>query len=243
MKKLLLVILLISWGITIKAQNSVENFNVGPYEVDYKGQGDINYRLKKGINLYDFYGLKRDTIIYITNERKPLKKGVQIDLSFSMLQYSKGLRNVFGMGAYWKQRIAKFTYFNIGGCIATSYGKYATYELKENMIEFSSPISIEFGNLSKNKATIYGSIGIVPTYYLTIKKEIINSANMELKEETPAFSIAPRLDFGGYIPTSTKLMKIGFYGLYNINCSNKNYILFNEHIGHFFIGINLGMIF
>lgn len=44
MKKLLLVTaMLLSIGYA-KAQDVVDDFNVGPYEVYYKGQGDVNFR-------------------------------------------------------------------------------------------------------------------------------------------------------------------------------------------------------
>lgn len=238
MKNLLLVVLLTLGISATKAQSTVENFNVGPYEVDYKGQGDINYRLRKGINLYEFYGLKKDTVIQIINVAEPLKNGVQIELSFSMPRYSKGISNVFGIDASWKRHIAQLTYFNIGGLFAMSYGKYETIELKENMIEIGLPISVEFGNLSKNKAAVYGGIGIVPTYYLTIKEKV----NTELREKPFGFLVAPRLDFGGYIPVGIKLMRMGVFGQYNINCSNKDNNQFKNHIGRFFIGMNLGLV-
>jgi hypothetical protein len=242
MKNILLAVLLIL-GISItKAQSRVENFNVGPYEVDYKGPGDINYRLRKGINLFEFYGLEKDTVIQTVHVTEPLKNGVQLDVSFSMPRYSKGVSNVWGIDVSWKQRIANLIYLNTGGLFAMSYGKYEFIELKENIIEFGLPISLEFGKLSKNKAAIYGGVGFVPIYYLTTKEEIMNPINTEFREKPSGFLVAPRLDFGGYIPVCTKLMKMGVYGQYNINCSNRDNNQFKNHIGRFFIGMNLGLI-
>lgn len=241
MKYLLSVILLLISLSGINAQNTVDNFNVGPYEVDYRGQGDINYRLRKGIDLYEYYGLKKDTTIIIEKTTEPLKNAIQVDLSYSMPQYAKGISNVLGIDASWKQRIINSVYLNTGFLFAMSYGKYETIELKENMIEIGVPISLEISDVRKHKASIYGGVGVVPTYYITTKAE--NMKNAEEKEKPSGIFIAPRLDFGGYIPIKQQLIRMGIYGQYNFNCSNKENALFKERIGRFFIGINLGMIF
>lgn len=242
MRTLLLMILFIVSINGGKAQNTIDNFYVGPYEVDYRGQGDINYRLRKGIDLYEYYGLKKDTIIQTEKKiTEPLKNGIQIDLSFSMPQYSKGYNDVFGLDIFWKQHIANLTYLNTGLLGAMSFGKYEAIGLKENMIEIGVPISIEISDIRKHKASIYGGIGVVPTYYITTKAENINNA--EEKEKLSGIFIAPRLDFGGYIPIKHQLIRMGIYGQYNFNCSNKDNNQFKERIGRFFIGINLGIIF
>ena len=73
-----------------------------------------------------------------------------------------------------KQRIAKSIYFNPGLSFAFSFGECGNKDLKEQLVEFGVPLLFEFGNISKNKATIYGGIGIVPTYYKTIKEEYVS---------------------------------------------------------------------
>lgn len=74
MRTLLLMILFIVSINGGKAQNTIDNFYVGPYEVDYRGQGDINYRLRKGIDLYEYYGLKKDTIIQTEKNNRTVEK-------------------------------------------------------------------------------------------------------------------------------------------------------------------------
>lgn len=54
----------------VNAQNEVDDFNVGPYEVYYKGKGDVNFRLKKGVDLYEYFGLKKDTLFRFQKYRR-----------------------------------------------------------------------------------------------------------------------------------------------------------------------------
>ena len=75
MKKLIvLAILFVS--LSSYAQTA-DNFDVGPYEVSYKGEGDFRFRLRKDINLYDYFGLKKDTIIQKQEiATNPFNKGI-----------------------------------------------------------------------------------------------------------------------------------------------------------------------
>lgn len=245
MKQLLLATLFFVGVGVAKAQNTVENFNVGPYEVDYKGQGDVNYRLRDDIDLYKFFGLKKDTVIYKKKDVFiPLKKGVQVNLSFSMPRYSKGVTNVWAIDGSWKQNIAKSTYFNAGLLFAMSFGKYDAFDLNENMIEVGVPLSVEFGHICKNKSSLFGGIGVVPTFYSTTKSERSGvNTSQESSEKPSGIFVAPRLDFGGYIPVKDQWIRMSVYGQYNVNCSNKDNDQFDEHIGRFFIGVSLGLVF
>ena len=75
MKHFFFLCALIAGVIAAKAQTDVDNFNVGPYVVDYNGKGDVKYRLRDNINLYEFFELKMDTTIISviqTSERKGL---------------------------------------------------------------------------------------------------------------------------------------------------------------------------
>ena len=114
MKKLLLVTsMLLSIGFA-KAQDVVDDFNVGPYEVYYKGQGDVNFRLKKGVDLYEYFGLKKDTIIQVSEAKpEPLKHGVELSF-FGETGMSRRARYsmVYGLEGAWKQKIANKTYFS-----------------------------------------------------------------------------------------------------------------------------------
>ena len=64
MKKIITISSLLVIAMAGFAQ-SVDNFEVGPYEIDYKGPGDYKYRLRKDVNLYDYFGLKKDTTILV----------------------------------------------------------------------------------------------------------------------------------------------------------------------------------
>lgn len=93
MKRFLLLSMLLISASLLSAQNVVENFVIGPYEVDYKGQGNVNFRLRKGIDLYEYFNLKKDTVLISNISETPLKRGIQIDLSFSMPRYSNCIWN------------------------------------------------------------------------------------------------------------------------------------------------------
>ena len=62
MKKLLILCALIAGILSGEAQTVIDNFTVGPYIVDYIGQGDVKYRLRDNIDLYEYFELKRDTV-------------------------------------------------------------------------------------------------------------------------------------------------------------------------------------
>ena len=63
MKHFFFLCAVIAGVITGNAQTVVDNFNVGPYIVDYNGRGDVKYRLRDNIDLYEFFELKMDTTI------------------------------------------------------------------------------------------------------------------------------------------------------------------------------------
>lgn len=75
MKKIVLVLCGIFAATMAKSQAVIDNFTVGPYEVDYKGEGDVNFRLRKGVDLYKYFGLKKDTVIVENKKGQACKKG------------------------------------------------------------------------------------------------------------------------------------------------------------------------
>ena len=244
MKKLLLVTsMLLSIGFA-KAQDVVDDFNVGPYEVYYKGQGDVNFRLKKGVDLYEYFGLKKDTIIQVSEAKpEPLKHGVELSFfgetgMYRCARYSM----VYGLEGAWKQRIANKTYFN--GGISLGYASTTITDRKEDIMEIGVPLSIEMANLNSKKATLYGSIGVSPTYYSTMSAKYLNA--LEGAGNPKKYSglyIAPRVELGGYIPVGKQIVKVGVNWRYKINCSTKDYNLYQMIVGRTFIGANIGIIF
>lgn len=58
MRKVLLLGALVIGGMASMAQTPIDHFYVGPYVVDYHGQGDVKYRLRDNVDLYDFLNFK-----------------------------------------------------------------------------------------------------------------------------------------------------------------------------------------
>lgn len=105
-------------------------------------------------------------------------------------------------------------------------------EFSETMFEVGIPLSIEWSNLNHKKASLYGGIGVIPTFYTGGKNKYGKSEN--------GFYVAPRLDIGGYVPVKNVLVRIGLFGQYNIDCSGD---IFKERIGRLFLGANVGLVF
>lgn len=225
----------------------VDNFEVGPYEVDYKGSGDYKFRLRKGVDLYEYFGLKKDTTIQVVDTpTSPIKGAFQLNAFMSIPRFVvNGVSNVWGVDGAWKQRIGQQLFFNAGLSVALSMGKYGEAYQKykdwedgnfsETMFEIGVPLSVEFCNLDRKKATMYGGIGVVPTFYTGGKDEAGDSKS--------GLFIAPRIDIGGYLPIGKQLVRLGGFAQYDINCSGGDYDIFKERIGRFFIGANIGLVF
>lgn len=184
MKKLITVALFALASAAGMAQD-VDNFEVGPYEVEYKGPGDFKSRLRKDVDLYRYYNLKRDTVINASMQStEPVRGAFQLNVSMSLPRYvTNGTSNVFGIDGGWKQVIGKNVYFNAGLLLALSFGSYGGYwqsiygsewnsnkgALKETMFEVGIPLSIEFGKVDYKKPTMFASIGVTPTLYVGAK--------------------------------------------------------------------------
>ena len=247
MKKLILFALLLVGTLTANAQN-VDNFYVGPYEVDYKGEGDYKFRLRKGIDLYQYFGLKKDTIIQRgTTGIAPVNNAIEVNVFMSVPRFSEnGESNIFGVKGSWKKQIGNQKYFNAGLSFGLGYGKYNMDfdNLKDVFMEIGVPISIEFAKLNKQKATLFGAFGLVPTLYSTLKAEATDEmGKTEDIEKESGFLISPRIDFGAYIPCNEQLIKVGLSGEYKINCSGGDIDIYKDRIGRFFIGANIGLVF
>lgn len=243
MKKILLVISMLFCISYVNAQNEGDDFNVGPYEVYYKGQGDVNYRIRKGVDLYEYFGLKKDTVIQVSEAKpEPLKHGVELSFfgetgMYRCARYSM----VYGLEGAWKQRIANKIYFN--GGLSFGYASTTISNIKEDIMEIGVPLSVELANLNSKKATLYGSVGLSPTYYRTMSAKYINvPEGTAYPQKYSGLYIAPRIELGGYIPVGKQIIKVGVNWRYKINCSNKDYDLYYQIVGRTFIGANIGVI-
>ena len=242
MRRLLSVVLFLMTGIAGYAQ--VDRFEVGPYEVEYRGEGDYRSRLKRGVNLYEYFDLKKDTVfIKVKPESHRLKNAIQLDLSYSLPRVSNdGGVNVVGLDASWKHAIARSVYFNAGLSMGLSFGKSGSYwgVQKETFFEVGLPLSLEFCKLDKKKSSMYAGIGVVPTFY-TAPESMVNKDGELLEGESGLF-VAPRLDLGAYVPFMHQLIRIGGFAQFNLNCVGNN-DLFKERLGRLYFGANIGLIF
>lgn len=225
MKKVLLFIAFFAVSFAGFAQD-VENFEVGPYEVAYKGSGDYKFRLRKGIDLYEYFGLKKDTIIQVVETpTSPIKGAFQLNVAMSMPRYHY---YGWGINGAWKQQIGTLLYFNGGLSANLLTGS------SNPMFEVGLPLSVELCNLDRKKASMYCGAGIVPTFYAGGKDEA--------DESKLGLFIAPRIDVGGYFPMAMKLVRLGAFLQYNINCSGGDYDIYKEQFGRFYIGANIGFV-
>lgn len=228
------------------SQEVIDNFQVGPYEVDYIGKGDVNFRLKKDINLYEFFKLRKDTIIVRRKKVQPIKKGFELGVAYSMPRFcTLGAVNSFGVYGSAKTKVSNSTYLNYGGKIAISYGQYNkdVNNLKDVLFEVGVPLSVEFANLNKGTSSLFASVGFTPAYYTTLSaKENMDGEDVDVDKKSGLY-IAPKVEFGGYIPVNDHFLKIGLFGEYRISCTKAEDNIFKQRIGRAFIGANIGYVF
>lgn len=229
-----------------KSQEVIDNFQVGPYEVDYMGKGDVNFRLKKNINLYEYFKLQKDTIIAESKKVQPIKKGFEVGVTYSMPRFGvKGAFNSFGVYGSAKSKVTNNIYLNYGGKIAISYGHYneEVNNLKDVLFEVGVPLSVEFSNLNKDTSSFFASVGFTPAYYTTLSaKENKDGKDVDADKKSGLY-VAPKVELGGYIPVNSHFLKLGLFGEYRINCTKAEDNIFKQRIGRAFVGANIGYVF
>ena len=229
-----------------KSQEVIDNFQVGPYEVDYMGKGDVNFRLKKNINLYEYFKLQKDTIIAESKKVQPIKKGFEVGVTYSMPRFGVGgAFNSFGVYGSAKSKVTSNIYLNYGGKIAISYGHYneEVNNLKDVLFEVGVPLSVEFANLNKETSSFFASVGFTPAYYTTLSaKENKDGKDVDADKKSGLY-VAPKVELGGYIPVNDHFLKLGLFGEYRINCTKAEVNIFKQRIGRAFVGANIGYVF
>lgn len=229
-----------------KSQEVKDNFQVGPYEVDYMGKGDVNFRLKKNINLYEYFKLQKDTIIAESKKAQPIKNGFEVGVTYSMPRFGvKGAFNSFGVYGSAKSNVSNNIFLNYGGKIAISYGHYneEVNNLKDVLIEVGVPLSVEFANLNKGTSSFFASVGFTPAYYTTLSaKENKDGKDVDADKKSGLY-VAPKVELGGYIPVNDHFLKLGLFGEYRINCTKAEDNIFKQRIGRAFVGANIGYVF
>lgn len=229
-----------------KSQEVIDNFQVGPYEVDYMGKGDVNFRLKKNINLYEYFKLQKDTIIAESKKVQPIKKGFEVGVTYSMPRFGVGgAFNSFGVYGSAKSKVTSNIYLNYGGKIAISYGHYneEVNNLKDVLFEVGVPLSVEFANLNKDTSSFFASVGFTPAYFTTLSaKENKDGKDVDADKKSGLY-VAPKVELGGYIPVNDHFLKLGLFGEYRINCTKAEDNIFKQRIGRAFVGANIGYVF
>lgn len=241
MKKALIICAFIAGIISVKAQTVIDNFTVGPYIVDYNGQGDVKYRLRENINLYEFFELQKDTTIVSDVVESPIKHAVQISGYVGANRYAS---KEMGISGVWKQNIGTNLYFNGGLSLAIGHSNFSQVQ-KRNMFEVALPLQIEIGKLNHQRASLFGAFGISPTVYSTMSAKTWDGiryvdAGKDLKKS--GFLIAPSLEFGGNIPIGGIIMRIGVYGTYKINCTPGRHDIYKDSAGRCFLGAKIGIV-
>lgn len=242
MKKFFAMIVFLATSLTGFAQD-VDNFEVGPYEVDYKGSGDYKFRLRKGVDLYEYFELKKDTIIQVTEvEPTLIKSGIQVGINMETCISNKSRHSsVYGISGSWKQSISDGIYLNGGLSFGMAIASIDTQ--KYSLMEAGIPLSIEYAKISKDKASLYGGFSVIPTYYSTLSAKYEPERNGLEPEKCSGLLVAPQVDFGAYIPAGNNIIRLGFYFKYKINCSTKDIDLYYQRLGLTFFGANFGFVF
>ncbi len=241
MKKILILCAFIAGIISGEAQTVIDNFTVGPYVVDYNGQGDVKYRLRDNINLYEFFELQKDTTIVAAVIETPVKHAIQIS---GYLGANPSVAKEIGLSGVWKQNIGTNLYFNGGLSFAIGHAN-APQQSKRNMFEVGIPLQIELGKLNHQNASLYGTFGLTPTVYTTMSaKEWDGTQFVDAGKDKKksGFLIAPSLEFGGNIPVGNTIIRIGVYGTYKINCTTGTYDVYKQSAGHCFLGAKIGVV-
>lgn len=242
MKKLIILCAFIASMLCGKAQTVTDNFTVGPYEVDYYGQGDFKYRLRDNINLYNYFELKRDTTIVTNVVETPVRHALQISGYVGANRYAA---KEIGISGVWKQNICTNLFFNGGVSIAIDHSDLSRYSKRE-MLEAGIPLQVEVGKLKHNAASLYGAFGITPTLYSTMSVKRWDGKENEFVDDKDlkkaGFLIAPSLEFGGNIPVGNSIVRIGVYGTYKINCTTGDVDVYKLSAGRCFLGAKIGFV-
>lgn len=266
----LIAVFLFTGTFKAKAQDEPDRFNVGPYIVEYGKDGDVKYRLKDNVDLYEFFELRQDTTIISIAEEIPLKKAIQISGRVGANRFAS---KEIGLDGVWKQSIGKNLYFNGGVSFAFGLTNFGDRGVKRNMFEVGIPLQIELGKLNHQHASFYGLFGLMPTFYSTMSasywdptaSKAVNVNNAQASTpvvmtdntdgtndkkddgrvdglKKSGFLIAPSLEFGGNIPVGNAIMRIGVYATYKINCTTSEYDVYKQ-AGKMFLGAKIGVAF
>lgn len=236
MKKIAVLCVMLAGVLACGAQTVIDHFNVGPYVVDYLGEGEVNYRLMDNVDLYEFYELKRDTTKIIDTELflERIVIGNSVESAFQVsVSYAAGMGTAkqYGVEGLWKRHFTELWAFNVGLGLNMTNRKVETIQKNYTTFEAGVPLQIEYGKLVDIQSTLYGVVGLTPTYYSATRAAYDNKKS--------GFFVAPYAEFGGNVKVARgQHIRIGAFATYKI--ANDYY---KDNIGRAFIGGKIGLIF
>lgn len=239
MKKLILTVSLFAGALMCEAQTVIDNFNIGPYEVDYMGQGDVKYRLRDNIDLYDYFELERDTVIMARESAEPVRHAIQLSGRVGANRYAS---KDIGIEGVWKQSVAPALYFNGGVSVSMGLTDFGEKGVRRTMFEAGVPLQLEWSRLQRRKSSLYGIVGVAPCYYTTLSASNWGGGARYDEVKKSGLLVAPSLEFGGNIPVGGSLLRIGVYGMYKINCTPSDLDVYKMAAGRMFLGAKIGVV-
>ncbi len=242
MKKFISIAAFLVLSVTGFAQSEVY-FEVGPYEVEYKSIEDYRFRLRKGIDLYNYYKLKKDTVIQsVATEESPFQSGFQLGINLETgLRNKSRYSNVFAINGSWKYLFSENMALNAGLSVGMAVATVGIE--KYSLLELGVPLSVEYSKLSHGKASLYGGFGLIPTFYSTLSTSYDPKIGDESPEKRSGFYLAPQVDFGGYVPAGKNFVRIGIFFKYKINFSSKDTDVYYQALGNSYFGTQVGLVF
>lgn len=249
MKKSLLIALTVCMVWPAMAQE-VDNFDVGPYEVDYKGTGDYKFRLRKGIDLYEFYGLQKDTVYqYQALETSPVKNSVMVNVfTYFPAQFNRYNSNYSGASVQWKTRLCNYLYLDAGFSGGLTYGKNKVEDsvYDERVIMFGLPVELELSNLIKYASSLYFKVGIIPAYYYksySRRTTVMSPEIIRVRDYTGGYGVllSPCFGAGGYVPVGNTHLKIGLSAMYHAVLGKDPITTFENRTGQWQVGLEIGI--
>lgn len=256
MKKSILLVALLATCMCGFAQK-VDNFEVGPYEVRYKGAGDYQFRLRKGVDLYQYFNLKKDTLFIVKKDTvkilvsDPVNKNLTIDKAW-VIGVEMG-RRMWGFGTneatdiaafgQYKMAIGKDFYFNAGLSLAFQYNKTGSPYTQAAIFEAGIPLSIEYAKLRKYSSTGFIAFSLTPLFSTTLSQKASKSQSVG---NSSGLRIDPKLEFGAYVPMGECLGRIGLFIRHGIGLSSSdpdNVKQYSKRTARLSVGANLAIVF
>ena len=152
-----------------------------------------------------------------------------------------------GIDLLWKTNVEKNLYFNagleFGFVVANTMSRY-----ERTFFEAGIPLQLELGKLNFQLPSLYGFVGITPSYYATLVAKTWDGSkggyvNSPSSEKGKGFLVAPQAEVGGNLPLGNVIVRLGIYFKYKFDCASGDYTLKTMGGGLAFFGTRIGVIF